>query len=218
VVAVSFARQLEVEPGTVRIDGVDVTRHRLETLRRAIGFVPQDAFLFSASLADNIALGRPDAPRAEIEAAAGAACLVADIDQLPDGFDTLVGERGVKLSGGQRQRAALARVMLLEPRVLILDDALSAVDTHTADEILASLRRFAAGRTTILVSHRLSTVQHADQIVLLENGAIAERGTHAELLERGGRYARLHARQLAVAERTRTYALDPAAGGDSEGR
>jgi ATP-binding cassette subfamily B protein len=213
----AIARQIEIDPGTVWLDGVDLTRRPLAALRRAIGFVPQDAFLFSASLADNIALGRPDATAAEIEAAADAARLTPDIDQLPGGFDTLVGERGVKLSGGQRQRAALARVMLLDPRILVLDDALSAVDTHTADEILASLRRFATDRTTILVSHRLSTVQHADQIILLENGRIVERGTHGALLEQGGRYARLHARQLAVAERTRALELDPALGGETEG-
>lgn len=197
----ALARQLEVPPGTVFIDGVDVTELGLAELRRRIGYVPQEAFLFSSSLAQNVALGRPEAEREEIETALRNARLEQDLDQLPLGLETLVGERGVQLSGGQRQRAALARVLLLEPDVLILDDTLSAVDTATADQIQAHLRGFGARRTTIVVAHRLSSVRHADQIVVLEDGRIVERGTHAELLAQGGRYTALWQRQERSAER-----------------
>ena len=187
----ALSRQLEVEPGTIFVGGADVTRVPLRELRSVIGCVPQDAFLFSASLAENVSLGRPEAGRDEVLAALAAARLEGDLDQLPDGIDTVVGERGVTLSGGQRQRTALARVLLLDPRLLILDDTLSAVDTETADAILGDLRAFAAQRTTILVAHRLATVQHADEIVVLDEGCIVERGSHARLLELGGRYAAL---------------------------
>ncbi|MCB9915152.1 MAG: ABC transporter ATP-binding protein [Planctomycetes bacterium] len=184
-----LARQLAIEPGQVFLDDVDLCDYDLAEVRRHTGFVPQEAFLFSATLAENVALGRPDAPREEVAAAVRAAQLQQDLDQLPQGLDTLLGERGVNLSGGQRQRTALARVLLLDPRLLILDDTLSAVDPPTADAILAHLRPFAARRTTLLVAHRLSTVRHAEQIVVLEDGAVVERGTHAQLLALGGRYA-----------------------------
>ena len=199
----ALARQLEVDPGQVWIDGTDVTTARLADVRRAIGIVPQDAFLFSRTLAENVALGRPNAPRADIDLAAAAAQLDVDLAQLPDGLDTRVGERGFSLSGGQRQRTALARVLLLEPKILLLDDTLSAVDARTADAILARLREFAAGRTTVIVSHRLSMVQHADEILVLEDGAIAERGTHARLLEARGIYAELWRKQQRDAARAR---------------
>ncbi|HEX9794543.1 MAG TPA: ABC transporter ATP-binding protein [Planctomycetota bacterium] len=191
----ALARQLDVAPGKIFVDGVDVTRMRLHDLRAAIGYVPQEAFLFSATLAENVVLGRPDAPREAIADAVRRARLDKDLDQLPDGLDTLLGERGVNLSGGQRQRTALARVMLLDPALLLLDDTLSAVDTGTAREILAELRILMAGRTTVIVSHRVAAVREADEILVLADGAVVERGTHRALVAHGGIYADLHRRQ-----------------------
>lgn len=184
-----LARQLEIAPGKVFIDGHDCTSFDLEILRGAIGYVPQEAFLFSESLSANVALAEPDADEGKIKRAVQGAQLEKDLDQLPEGLQTLIGERGVNLSGGQRQRTALARVLLFEPKLLILDDTLSAVDSHTADSILEHLRPFAAQRTTVLIAHRLSSLCHAEQIIVLEEGRIVERGTHAGLLELGGRYA-----------------------------
>jgi ATP-binding cassette subfamily B protein len=189
-------RAIEAPEQTVIVDGISVREYPLKQLRRAIGYVPQETFLFSDTLAKNIAFGRDDAPRDQIEIAAEAAGLSTDVREFPDGFDTLVGERGITLSGGQKQRTAIARAVLREPRILILDDALSSVDTYTEEKILKRLRGIMRERTSIIVSHRVSTVRDADLICVLDEGQIIERGTHDELLARGGEYAALYERQL----------------------
>jgi ATP-binding cassette subfamily B protein len=185
-------------PGTVFIDGVDVRQIPLSALRGAIGFVPQEPFLFGASVSDNIALGArgEQASAAAIQAAAAVARLDKDVESFPNGFDTMVGERGITLSGGQKQRTAIARAVVVDPRILVLDDALSAVDTYTEEEILHRLAEVMRRRTSIIVSHRVSTVRDADQILVLDKGRIAERGTHQELLKRDGLYAGLYRKQL----------------------
>jgi ATP-binding cassette subfamily B protein len=188
-------RLVDPPPGTVRIDGIPVERLPLDELRQAIGMVPQESFLFSATVRDNIAFGRPDATDDEIREAARRAGLSTDLEGFPQGLDTMVGERGITLSGGQKQRVSLARALVREPRVLILDDALSAVDTHTEETILRNLDEVFVGRTVFLISHRVSTVQNADLILVLEGGEVAERGTHDELLAHGGLYAELALRQ-----------------------
>jgi ATP-binding cassette subfamily B multidrug efflux pump len=191
-------RLYDPPPGTVFIDGVDVRRIPLGVLRGAIGFVPQEPFLFSASLAENIALGArgDEATRERIEEAARIARLDKDLDGFPQGYDTIVGERGITLSGGQKQRTAIARAIVLDPKILVLDDALSAVDTYTEEEILRGLAGVMRERTSIIVSHRISTVRGADQILVLDGGRIVERGTHAELVARGGLYSALYRKQL----------------------
>ena len=181
---------------TLWLDGVDVRRLPLADLRRAIGMVPQETFLFSATIRDNIALGRPEATLDEVLEAARLAGLESDLGLFPQGLDTMVGERGITLSGGQKQRVALARALLRDSRLLLLDDCLSAVDTHTEEQILRNLRTVFQGRTVFLVSHRISTVQDADLILVLDQGRIVERGTHSQLIAFGGLYADLHHRQL----------------------
>jgi ATP-binding cassette subfamily B protein len=191
-------RLFDPPPGTVFLDGVDVRNLSLAQLRGAIGFVPQEPFLFSASIADNIAfgVGNGDPSPARLEWAAGVARLDKDVATFPDGFDTMVGERGITLSGGQKQRAAIARALMIDPRVLVLDDALSAVDTYTEEEILGRLKGVMRERTSIIVSHRVSTVRHADLILVLEHGRVIERGTHDELVRLDGFYAELYRKQL----------------------
>lgn len=189
-------RLLDPSHGSVQYGGADLRELDPAALRRRIAFVPQETFLFSATLADNIAFGAPEAPREAILRAALMAGLEQDLASFPKGLDTEVGERGLTLSGGQKQRVAIARALLRDPSILILDDALSAVDTLTEDRILSSLREFMHGRTTILISHRVSTVRDADRIYVLEDGRIVEQGSHTELLDLNGFYADLYQKQL----------------------
>jgi ATP-binding cassette, subfamily B, multidrug efflux pump len=182
--------------GVVEMGGVDVRRFDPKEVRREIGFVPQETFLFSATLAENIAWGVPHATSEQIRWAAEVAGLAADIETFPNGLDTVIGERGLTLSGGQKQRTAIARAILRNPRILILDDALSSVDTLTEERILSGLAGVMRDRTTILISHRVSTVQNADRIVVLSHGRAVEAGTHRQLLEQGGYYADLYQKQL----------------------
>ncbi len=189
-------RLLDPTSGVVTLDGIDVREFSPEELRRQIGYVPQETFLFSATLGENIAFGVKDATDSEIRRAAEIAGLAPDIEGFPDGFKTIVGERGITLSGGQKQRAAIARAVLRNPRILILDDALASVDTATEERILTELSSVMHGRTTILISHRVSTIRNADRIFVIEHGEVVAEGSHAELLERGGYYADLYEKQL----------------------
>jgi ATP-binding cassette subfamily B protein len=185
----------DAAPGAILIDGQPIRRFTLDELRKSIGFVPQETFLFSETIRKNIAFGRPEASMEEVEEAATTAHISTEILEFPKGFDTMVGERGVTLSGGQKQRTAIARAVIRDPRILILDDALASVDTYTEERILSGLRQGMESRTTVFISHRISTARNADQIAVLVNGRIAERGTHDELLARNGYYTSLFEKQ-----------------------
>ena len=194
--AALVARLWEAPDGSVLLDGKPLREWPLETLRRAIGFVPQDTYLFGETVGGNIAFGLSDIDHARVRESAEIANLDGDVQAFTEKYETMVGERGITLSGGQRQRTAIARAVARDPRILILDDSLSAVDTQTEERILQRLSGVMEGRTTILISHRTSTVKDADQIVVLVDGGIAECGTHDELLNRGGYYADLYQKQL----------------------
>ena len=201
-------RFYDVQGGAIRVNGHDLRALTQASLRAAIGIVPQDTVLFNDTVFYNIQYGRPDANRADVEAAARAAQLTDFIARLPEGFETRVGERGLKLSGGEKQRVAIARALLKNPAILIFDEATSALDSKTEKAIQAQMELAAAGRTALVIAHRLSTVMNADEIVVLDQGRIVERGTHAELLARGGDYARMWALQQEESDDTR--ALQPA--------
>ena len=189
-------RLYDVTSGRLLIDGKDVRTIPLEVLRHDVSVVPQESFLFSDTIQHNVQFGRPDATDEQVQRAVQAAQLSYDLELMPNGIETVVGERGITLSGGQKQRTSLARAVLCSPSILILDDALSAVDTDTEERILTQLQDVMKGRTTIVISHRISTLKHCDRVVVLHEGEIAEMGTHAELLRAGGRYAETYERQL----------------------
>jgi len=189
-------RFYDATSGRVSIDGVEVRELNLGELRRSVSVIFQETFLFSTSVRENIAYGRPQATQMEVEAAATAAQAHDFIGELERGYDTIVGERGVSLSGGQKQRIAIARAFLMDPRVLILDDATASVDSQTERLIQEAMRRLCAGRTAFVIAHRFSTVKHADQILVLQAGRIVERGTHDELIKSGGYYSEIFAEQI----------------------
>ncbi len=195
----------DVQGGRVLVDGQDVSRCTQQSLRRAIGLVQQDVYLFDGTIGENIAYGKPGATAEEIAEAARRANIDAFIESLPQGYDTVVGERGSRLSGGQKQRVAIARVFLKNPKILILDEATSALDNESEEAVQESLEELARGRTTIIIAHRLSTIKHADEIATVEHGRVVERGTHEELLARGGTYARYYRMQF---EGARAHELD----------
>jgi len=186
----------DVEDGHIYIGGVDINHIPLDVLRENVGYVPQDNFLFSTTIKNNIQFFRDIYKDSEIEEAAKMAGVYGDITSFPEGFNTIVGERGVTLSGGQKQRVSIARAIVKNPRLLILDDSLSAVDTKTEEEILKNIRKVLENRTGIIISHRVSTVKTANQIIFMDNGEIVERGTHEELMELKGMYYQLYQSQL----------------------
>jgi ATP-binding cassette subfamily B protein len=195
-----ICRFYDVSAGAILVDGTDLRSFPVEPYRHNIGIVLQDPFLFYGTVAENIAYGKPGASRREVIQAARAARAHEFILRLPDAYDSLVGERGQSLSGGERQRISIARALLIDPRILILDEATSSVDTETEQQIQQALENLIRGRTTIAIAHRLSTLRRADRLVVIENGRIVEMGKHDELLEAGGSYARLHRAQMKMAQ------------------
>ncbi len=203
-------RFYDVDAGAITIDGQDIREVQQASLRAAIGIVPQDTVLFNDTIFYNIRYGRPDATKAEVEEAARLAQVHDFVMTLPDGYESRVGERGLKLSGGEKQRVAIARTILKQPQILMFDEATSALDTHTEKEIQAALEKVSEDHTTLIIAHRLSTVVHADQIIVLEDGRVVERGRHSELLKLGGKYAALWTRQREQQVKEAEEALEPA--------
>lgn len=191
-----IGRLYDTQTGEIIIDGVNIKEHNLDSLRQAIGYVPQDAFLFSDTIANNIAFGKYDATQEDIETAARNAVVHKNIAKFTNGYETVLGERGISLSGGQKQRVSIARAIIKRPQILLFDDCLSAVDTETEEKILNNLKKITQGTTTIIVSHRVSSAKNADHIIVLENGAIAEQGNHEQLIKKDGYYAELFANQM----------------------
>ncbi len=197
-----LARIHDVTDGEILIDRVPLQKYSLHALRSSLGYVPQETFLFSETIAENIAFGVDQTSPSQIQEAARLANILPDVEEFPKQFDTMIGERGITLSGGQQQRTAIARALIRNPRILVLDDALSSVDTATEERILSHLKEVMRDRTSILISHRVSTVRFADQIIVLKGGEIVERGTHDELAGRDGYYADLYQKQLLEEELT----------------
>jgi ATP-binding cassette subfamily B protein len=185
-----------VETGTYTVDGIPADQVHLESLRSNIGYVPQDAFLFSDSIKNNIKFGRKDATDQEVETAAKNAAVHHNITDFTKGYDTVLGERGITLSGGQKQRVSIARALIKEPKILLLDDCLSAVDTETEEEILQNLAKITKNKTTVIVSHRVSSVKNADKIIVLDDGHIIQQGSHNQLIDQDGYYKDLYHKQL----------------------